>query len=85
MSETDKGLSMIEIDGVKYTEEDLTQEGVVRAGRISALKKKQIELMLELQEVENNIVLHARLIKEQQESLNHNPAPAEASDAEADG
>ena len=76
---------MIEIDGVKYTEEALTQEGVVRADRISVLKKRQIELMLELQEVENNIVLHARLIKEQQESLNHNQAPAEASAAESDG
>lgn len=76
---------MIEIDGVKYTEEDLTQEGVVRADRISVLKKRQIELMLELQEVENNIVLHARLIKEQQESANHNQAPAEASEAESDG
>ena len=41
---------MIEIDGVKYQEEDLTQEGVVRAERIGYLKDKLVQLIKEQQE-----------------------------------
>tara|TARA_B100001093_G_scaffold176544_1_gene169284 strand:- start:266 stop:487 length:222 start_codon:yes stop_codon:yes gene_type:complete len=73
---------MIEIDGVKYQEEDLTQEGVVRAKRIGYLKDKLVQLVIEQQETENNIAVHAKIIKEQQEGLNHNEPPSES---EADG
>ena len=76
---------MIEIDGIKYQEEDLTQEGVIRAKRIAQLKEREISLIIEQQENSNNIAFHAKMIKEQQESLNHNQAPAEGSEAEADG
>tara|TARA_B100000575_G_scaffold51979_2_gene38728 strand:- start:9786 stop:10007 length:222 start_codon:yes stop_codon:yes gene_type:complete len=73
---------MIEIDGVKYQEEDLTRDGVVRAERIGYLKNKLVQLIIEQQETENNIAVHAKIIKEQQEGLNHNEPPLES---EADG
>lgn len=73
---------MIEIDGVKYQEEDLTQEGVVRAERIGYLKDKLVQLIIKQQETENNIAVHAKMIKDQQEGINHNHPPSES---EADG
>ena len=57
---------MIEIDGIKYQEEDLTQEGVIRAKRIAQLKEREISLIIEQQENSNNIAFHAKMIKEQQ-------------------
>ena len=78
---------MIEIDGVKYEEEDLTQEGVIRAKRIALLKEKNVNLIIEQQETDNNIAFHAKIIKEQQEGLNHNqpPSDGEVLEPEADG
>ena len=63
---------MIEIDGKKYEEDDLTQEGVIRAKRIAQLKEREIALIIEQQENANNIAFHAKMIQEQQENLNHN-------------
>lgn len=78
---------MITIDDVEYTEENLSQDGVIRAKRINLLRERHVALILEAQETENSIMFHAQAIKAEMEGLNHNQPPieAEALEAEADG
>ena len=54
---------MITIDDVEYTEENLSQDGVIRAKRINLLRERHVALILEAQETENSIMFHAQAIK----------------------
>ena len=63
---------MITIDDVEYTEENLTQDGVIRAKRIVQLRERHVALILEAQETENSILFHAEAIKREDQQLNHN-------------
>lgn len=57
---------MITIDGVDYVEEDLSKEGKARVQYILKLKRKRIELIFALQDVEESIRYHGEQIREEQ-------------------
>ncbi len=54
---------MITIDGIEYTEEDLSEDSKIRAGRIMELRQEVVRLILAQQEAEQNIRFHAQQIK----------------------
>jgi hypothetical protein len=58
---------MITIDDIEYTEEDLSEDAKIRAGRIAKLRAEIVELILRQQEAEQSIRLHAQLIKQEME------------------
>jgi hypothetical protein len=58
---------MITIDGVEYTEEDLSEDAKIRAGRIMELRSEVVRLILAQQEADQNIRFHAQQIKEEME------------------
>jgi len=58
---------MITIDNVEYSEEDLSEDAKIRAGRISVLKNEIVELVLRQQEAEQSIMFHAKQIKSEME------------------
>ena len=58
---------MITIDGVEYTEEDLSGDSKIRANRIMELRAEVVRLILAQQEAEQNIRFHAQQIKEEME------------------
>ena len=58
---------MITIDNVEYTEEDLSEDAKIRAGRIMELRQEVIRLILAQQEAEQNIRFHAQQIKQEME------------------
>lgn len=58
---------MITIDDIEYTEEDLSEDAKIRAGRIAKLRAEIVELILRQQEAEQSIRLHAQLIKAEME------------------
>ena len=59
---------MITIDGVEYTEEELSSDSKIRANRIMELRSEVVMLILAQQETEQNIMFHAQQIKEEMES-----------------
>lgn len=59
---------MITIDGVEYTEEELSSDSKIRANRIMELRSEVVRLILAQQETEQNIMFHAQQIKEEMES-----------------
>jgi hypothetical protein len=59
---------MITIDGVEYTEEELSADSKIRANRIMELRSEVVRLILAQQEAEQNIMFHAQQIKEEMES-----------------
>lgn len=59
---------MITIDHVEYTEEDLSEEAKILAGRIMELKGEVVRLIIAQREAEHNIRLHAQQIKQEMES-----------------
>lgn len=56
---------MITIDGVEYTEEDLSEDAKIRASRIMELRAEVVRLILAQQEAEQNIRFHAQQIKQE--------------------
>lgn len=58
---------MITIDEIEYTEEDLSEDAKIRAGRIGVLRKEIVELILRQQEAEQSIRFHAQQIKAEME------------------
>jgi hypothetical protein len=58
---------MITIDGVEYTEEELSADSKIRANRIMELRSEVVRLILAQQEAEQNIMFHAQQIKEEME------------------
>ena len=58
---------MITIDNVEYTEEDLSEDAKIRAGRIMELRAEVVRLILAHQEAEQNIRFHAQQIKQEME------------------
>lgn len=58
---------MITIDDVEYTEEDLSEDAKIRAGRIGTLRNEIVELVLRQQEAEQSIRFHAQQIKAEME------------------
>ncbi len=58
---------MITIDDVEYTEEDLSEDAKIRAGRIMKLRAEIVELILRQQEAEQSIRFHAQQIKAEME------------------
>ena len=54
---------MITIDGIEYTEEDLSADSKIRANRIMELRQEVVRLILAQQEAEQNIRFHAQQIK----------------------
>ena len=58
---------MITIDGVEYTEEELSSDSKIRANRIMELRSEVVRLILAQQETEQNIMFHAQQIKEEME------------------
>tara|TARA_X000001382_G_scaffold127838_1_gene116372 strand:- start:757 stop:972 length:216 start_codon:yes stop_codon:yes gene_type:complete len=56
---------MITIDGVEYTEEELSADSKIRANRIMELRSEVVRLILAQQEAEQNIMFHAQQIKEE--------------------
>lgn len=58
---------MITIDEIEYSEEDLSEDAKIRAGRIVALKNEIVELILRQQEAEQSIRFHAQQIKAEME------------------
>jgi hypothetical protein len=56
---------MITIDGVEYTEEELSSDSKIRANRIMELRSEVVRLILAQQEAEQNIMFHAQQIKEE--------------------
>ena len=58
---------MITIDDIEYTEEDLSEDAKIRAGRIGVLRKEVVELILRQQEAEQSIRFHAQQIKAEME------------------
>jgi hypothetical protein len=54
---------MITIDGIEYTEEDLSETGKLLANRIFSQRERLIQLKIELQELEHLIMFHAQQIK----------------------
>ena len=58
---------MITIDDVEYTEEDLSEDAKIRAGRIMELRAEIVKLVLAQQEAEQSIRFHAQQIKAEME------------------
>lgn len=58
---------MITIDEIEYTEEDLSEDAKIRAGRIGVLSNEVVELILRQQEAEQSIRFHAQQIKAEME------------------
>ena len=58
---------MITIDNVEYSEEDLSEDAKIRAGRIMELRQEVVRLILAQQEAEQNIRFHAQQIKQEME------------------
>ena len=58
---------MITIDEIEYTEEDLSEDAKIRAGRIGKLRNEIVELILRQQEAEQSIRFHAQQIKSEME------------------
>lgn len=58
---------MITIDGVEYTEEDLSEDAKIRAGRIMEKRAEIVQLILAQQEAEQSIRFHAQQIKAEME------------------
>lgn len=58
---------MITIDNVEYSEEDLSEDAKIRAGRIMELRQEVVRLILAQQEAEQNIRFHAQQIKVEME------------------
>jgi len=58
---------MITIDEIEYTEEDLSEDAKIRAGRIGVLRSEVVELILRQQEAEQSIRFHAQQIKAEME------------------
>lgn len=58
---------MITIDEIEYSEEDLSEDAKIRAGRIGALRNEIVELILRQQEAEQSIRFHAQQIKQEME------------------
>jgi hypothetical protein len=58
---------MITIDGVEYTEEELSADSKIRANRIMELRSEVVRLILAQQEAEQNIMFHAQQIKVEME------------------
>ena len=58
---------MITIDNVEYTEEDLSEDAKIRAGRIMELRQDVVRAILAQQEAEQNIRFHAQQIKQEME------------------
>ena len=58
---------MITIDEIEYTEEDLSEDAKIRAGRIGVLRNEVVELILRQQEAEQSIRFHAQQIKAEME------------------
>ena len=58
---------MITIDNVEYSEEDLSEDAKIRAGRIMELRQEVVRLILAQQEAEQNIRFHAQQIKSEME------------------
>jgi hypothetical protein len=58
---------MITIDDIEYTEEDLSEDAKIRAGRIMKLRAEIVELILRQQEAEQSIRFHAQQIKAEME------------------
>ena len=58
---------MITIDEIEYTEEDLSEDAKIRAGRIGVLRNEVVELILRQQEAEQSIRFHAQKIKAEME------------------
>ena len=58
---------MITIDEIEYTEEDLSEDAKIRAGRIAKLRAEVVELILRQQEAEQSIRFHAQQIKAEME------------------
>lgn len=58
---------MITIDEIEYSEEDLSEDAKIRAGRIGVLRQEVVELILRQQEAEQSIRFHAQQIKAEME------------------
>lgn len=58
---------MITIDNVEYTEEDLSEDGKIRAQRIMQLREQRLNLVLQTQELDQAIMFHAQQIKAENE------------------
>jgi hypothetical protein len=58
---------MLTIDGVEYSEEDLSEDGKIRAKRIMRLRDQRVNLILEQQELDQLIMFHAKQIKAEME------------------
>jgi hypothetical protein len=58
---------MITIDNVEYSEEDLSEDAKIRAGRIMELRQEVVRLILAQQEAEQSIRFHAQQIKAEME------------------
>ena len=58
---------MITIDGIEYSDEDLTEDGRVRVQHILAQRARRIQIILELQDIDQSIAFHAKQIKEEME------------------
>lgn len=58
---------MITIDDIEYTEEDLSEDAKIRAGRIGELRAEIVRLILAQQEAEQSIRFHAQQIKAEME------------------
>jgi len=58
---------MLTIDGVEYSEEDLSEDGKIRAQRIMMLREQRVSLILQQQELDQSIMFHAQQIKKEME------------------
>lgn len=59
---------MLTIDGVEYSEEDLSEDGKIRAQRIMMLREQRVSLILQQQELDQSIMFHAQQIKAEMEA-----------------
>ena len=67
---------MLTIDGIEYSEDELSEDGKVRVQHILAQRARRIQIILELQDIDQSIAFHAQQIKVE---------CSEESEAEADG
>ena len=58
---------MLTIDGVEYSEEDLSEDAKIRAQRIMHLREQRLNLVLQTQELDQSIMFHAQQIKSEME------------------
>lgn len=63
---------MITIDGVEYTEEELTDDAKQRVRRIAAHREQLLEAIMRQQELEQLITFQAQLIKQTMEPSEEN-------------